>query len=81
MNRAKMLERVGEHELQLQLRLEYWRMGFAAGERAHADDYASGYAAAVADLKAAQHAMHRVVTSSAPLWAAHWRSLREAAGS
>lgn len=46
-----LLERLHIADQQMQLRMEFYRMGYAAAERDHADDYGRGYAAAIADIK------------------------------
>jgi hypothetical protein len=52
-----------ERDLQLRLRLGYWREGYRLGEEA---GYRRGYDQAAADLEAAWHAMARRVARGDP---------------
>lgn len=52
----------------LPMRKMYWRMGYAAAELAHADDYEAGYHDGVMAFKAAQHDAHRLVQLEGKRW-------------
>ena len=57
MSPAELLEQSAERDHQLALRLDAWRAGYAAAAVQFAEHEARGYAQAVADVKAAQHAL------------------------
>ncbi len=62
------LERSDERDRYSQRILDAWRDGFAAGERAHADDYEAGFADGATALKNAQHDAHRLAELEARRW-------------
>ena len=57
MTPAEILGLSAERDRQLELRLAAWRDGYATAAAQFADWEARGYACAVADVKAAQHAL------------------------
>jgi hypothetical protein len=67
-----LLEYSDAMDLQLRLRLDAYRKGWAAAEAAHADDYDRGYAQCAADTKAAQHAVYNHLKSAAELQRQRW---------
>ena len=56
-------------DAQLRLRLSAYCEGYAAGERAHADDYDLGHRDGTMALKAAQHQAHGLTELDATRWA------------
>jgi hypothetical protein len=48
--------------------MQAWRDGYAAGERAHADDYERGFAEGVASVKRVQHELVRALEARQVLW-------------
>jgi hypothetical protein len=57
MTPEELLEVSAERDRQLALRLNAWRDGYAAAAAQFAEYEARGYARAIADVKAAQHAL------------------------
>jgi hypothetical protein len=67
---ARVLEQSDERDRYERRILNAWHEGFAAAEATHADDYSLGYAAAIADVKSAEHDIVRAFQAQAP--AARW---------
>jgi hypothetical protein len=65
---TELIERIEERDRQIRLRHEYWRDGFAAADRLHADDYERGYAAAIADIKRSEHELFKAEEKLATKW-------------